>query len=82
MWLLGLVAGVAAMGLLDFVAVLGIAAVVVVALLRPRPAAADGVSIGAGAGNLFALWSAADRCAPFNRQPQASCTMGETRTSR
>jgi hypothetical protein len=26
------------------------------------------------------LWSAADRCVAFNRQPQASCTMGDNTT--
>lgn len=78
--LIGIVAGAAAMALLGFVAPLGIAAIVVVALWRPRPAAAGGVSIAVGVGFLLALWSAADRCVAFNRQPQASCTMGDNTT--
>jgi len=80
MWVIGLVAGAAAMALLAFMAPLGITAMVVVALVPPRPAAAGGVSIAAGAGFLLALWSAADRCVAFNRQPQASCTMGDNTT--
>lgn len=75
MWILGFIAGLAALVIMDCMFLLGIAAVVVVALLRPRPAAAAGVAWGAGF--LIVLWQAAERCAVFNRQPNASCTSGD-----
>jgi hypothetical protein len=77
MWILGFVAGVAAMVVTVFLVPLGIALVVVVALLRPRPAAAGGVCVAWSGAFLFAMWQAAERCAAFNRQPNASCTMGD-----
>ena len=76
MWILGFVAGVAAMVVTVFLFPLGIALVVVVSLLRPRPAAAGGVFVAWGGAFLIAMWQAAERCAAFNRQPNASCTMG------
>ena len=53
MWALGFIAGVAALVIIEFMLVLGVAAVVGVALLRPRPAAAAGVCVSWGAGFLI-----------------------------
>jgi hypothetical protein len=77
MWILGFIAGLAALVIIEFMFVLGVAAVVVVSLLRPRPAAAAGVCVAWGAGFLMVIWQAAERCAAFNRQPHASCAMGD-----
>jgi len=77
MWILGFVAGLAAVVVIHFMFVLGVAIVVIVSLIRPRPAAAAGVCFAWGLGFLVVLKQAADRCVEFNRQPNASCTMGD-----
>ena len=77
MWILGAIAGVAALFVTVFIFPLGIALVVIVAFLRPRPAATAGVCMAWGATFLIVMWQAADRCAALNRQPNASCTMGD-----
>jgi hypothetical protein len=77
MWILGFIAGLATVVVTEFLFTLGIAMMVVVSLLRPRPAAAGGACVAWGGAFLIAMWQAADRCAAFNRQPNASCTMGD-----
>ncbi|HAF11188.1 MAG TPA: hypothetical protein DCK98_14050 [Chloroflexi bacterium] len=76
-WLIGLVGGVIALAVTDIIFPLGIAMVVGIALLRPRPVAAGGACVAWGAGFAGALWLASERCAEFNRQPNAGCTMGD-----
>jgi hypothetical protein len=77
MWVLGFIAGLAALVIIHFMFLLGVAAIVVVSLLRPRPAAAAGACVAWGAGFLIVLWQAAERCVEFNRQPNAACSMGD-----
>ena len=81
MWIVGFIAGVLALAITVFLSPLGfpvgIAIVALVALLKPRPAAAGGVCLAWGAGFLVVIWKAAESCAALNRQPNASCTMGD-----
>jgi hypothetical protein len=77
MWILGFIAGLAAVVVVNFMLVLGVAIVVIVSLIRPRPAAAAGVCVAWGAGFLVVMWQAAERCAALNRQPHSSCTTGD-----
>jgi hypothetical protein len=77
MWILGFIAGLAAVVVVNFMLVLGVAIVVIVSLIRPRPAAAAGVCVAWGAGFLVVMWQAAERCAALNRQPHSSCTAGD-----
>jgi hypothetical protein len=76
-WLLGFISGVAALIVTDVMFVLGVALVALTAMLRPRPAAAAGVCVAWGGGFLFVLRQAAERCAEFDRRPNAGCTMGD-----
>ena len=74
MWILGFIAGLAAVVVVHFMFVLGVAIVVIVSLIRPRPAAAAGVCLAWGAGYLVVMWQAAERCAALNREPHTTCT--------
>jgi len=74
MWILGFIAGLAAVVVLHFIFVLGVAIVVIVSLFRPRPAAAAGVCLAWGAGYILLMWQAAERCAALNREPHTTCT--------
>ena len=56
MWILGFLAGLAALVVTVFLFPVGIAMVVVVALLRPRPAAAAGVCVAWGGAFLLTMW--------------------------
>jgi uncharacterized membrane protein (DUF485 family) len=76
-WVVGLIGGAEALVITIFVFPLGIALVVLTAFIRPRPAALAGASVAWGAGFIVAMKQAADRCAEINRQPNASCTMGD-----
>ncbi|HEY8861044.1 MAG TPA: hypothetical protein VIN37_02985 [Candidatus Limnocylindria bacterium] len=75
MWILGFIAGLAAVVVINFMFVLGVAIVVIVSLIRPRPAAAAGVCVAWGAGFLIVMRRAVERCLEFDRQPNAACTM-------
>ena len=77
MWLLGFIGGVGALVVTLFLFPIGIAILVVVSLLRPRPASAAGACVAWGSAFLMVLWRAADRCAALNRQPNTSCTFGD-----
>ena len=76
-WLLGLVGGAVALAVTVLMFPLGIAMVVAIALLRPRPLPAAGGCVAWGAGFLIEMRRAEEACAAFNRQPNASCTMGD-----
>ncbi len=76
-WTIGLIAGAVALLATEFVFPVGIAAVMLVSLLRPRPAAAAGACVAWGGAFLTFMWTAAERCDAFNRQPNARCTMGD-----
>jgi hypothetical protein len=76
-WFLGVVTGLAALVIIHFLFPVGIALVVAVSLLGPRPAGAAGVCIAWGAGFIVALKRATDGCAEFNKQPNAACSMGD-----
>jgi hypothetical protein len=78
MWILGFIAGAATLVVMEFLVPVGIALLVVVCFLRPRPAAAGGACVAWGVAFLIVMWQAAERCAAFNRQPHASCTMGDS----
>lgn len=60
-----------------FVFPLGIALFGLTAFIQPRPAAMAGACVAWGAGFVVAMWLSEERCAQFNRQPNASCTMGD-----
>jgi hypothetical protein len=77
LWVLGFIAGVAALAITVFLFPAGIALVVGVSLLPPRPAAAAGVCVAWGSAFLLAMWQATESCAALNRQPQGSCTPGD-----
>jgi hypothetical protein len=77
MWILGFIAGVATLVVTVFLFPVGIALVVVVSLLRPRPAAAAGACVVWGSAFLITMWQAAESCAALNRHRNASCTTGD-----
>jgi hypothetical protein len=77
MWILGFIAGLAALVVIHFMFIVGIAIVVVISLLRPRPAAAAGACVAWGGGFVVVLKQTADRCLEFDRQPNAACAMGD-----
>jgi hypothetical protein len=77
MWILGFIAGVAALVVTVFLSPVGVALVVVVSLLRPRPAAAAGACVVWGSAFLITMWRAVESCAALNRQRNASCTLGD-----
>jgi hypothetical protein len=77
MWILGFLAGAATLVITEFVFPLGVALLVVVCFLRPRPVAAGGACVAWGGAFLIVMWRAADQCATLNRQPNTSCTMGD-----
>jgi hypothetical protein len=76
LWILGFIAGLAALVLIHLLLIAGIALVVAVSLLRPRPAATAGACVAWGLGFLVALKQGADRCVEFDQQPNAACSMG------
>ncbi len=76
-WLLGLIGGASALLVTLLIFPLGIVMVVAIALLRPRPLPAAGACVAWGAGFLIAMRRAEEACAAFNRQANASCTMGD-----
>ncbi|HEY8731741.1 MAG TPA: hypothetical protein VIN69_07165 [Candidatus Limnocylindria bacterium] len=77
-WLLGFACGVAALVISDVAFPLGIALLVAITLLRPRPVTAAGACVAWGGGFFLAIALADRRCIEFNRLPNASCTMGDS----
>ena len=84
LWSIGLVLGVASILVLPYTfslygvpLLLAIGLAVTAAVLRPRPAGAAGYLTAAGAGWLLWLQRTGEQCADLNRQPNASCQMGD-----
>lgn len=85
LWSIGLVLGVAAILVLPYTFslygvpfLLAIGLAVTAAVLRPRPAGAAGYLTATGAGWLLWLQPTGEQCADLNRQPNASCQMGDS----
>ena len=84
LWSIGLVLGVAATLVLPYSfsyygvpLVIAIGLAVTAAVLRPRPAGAAGYLTAVGALWLLTLQRTTEQCAELNRQPNASCQMGD-----
>ena len=87
LWISGLLLGVVANGVIPFTwalyglpLLLAIGLAVLAALARPRPAGLAGFLLPVGAGWLLTLRGAVESCAEVNRQPNASCQMGDNST--
>jgi hypothetical protein len=84
LWSIGLVLGVVASLVLPYTfsyyglpLVIAIGLAVTAAVLRPRPAGAGGYLTAVGALWLLTLQRTTAQCDELNRQPNASCQMGD-----
>lgn len=84
LWAIGVVLGVAAALVLPYTfslygvpLLVAIGLAVTAALLRPRPAGSAGYLTAVGALWLLTLQRTTEQCAELNRQPNASCQMGD-----